>query len=242
MLPLIIEPVQGAKPNILLRIERGGQPRFIRFNPDLQQIIFNKLRNRAFKLSLSPRLVFDRLQQVILAQKGCLIEEKDIDLSALAEMIGHLNGVWEDPRQYPVLFHPDVRNDKSYGITISLPQREKNGTIKVLFVSNGAQKYIFQAACAKYAAADTLKFMKDMYKNEAPNLTVPNEETIRRLRYIIKERLLVHPSSENAHWEMVQIHYEDWEKRTVVALPLQLLPAAASGGSFSEFFPPQSSR
>ena len=195
MLPLRTEQVEGAKENIILDIVRGEETIHIPFDDAQQQNIFTLLRGP--ESSHTPLQVFNRVKADVQAQHNYSLRRSDLDIPQLVEMIGYLNKIWEDPRVFSVTFVASRPN----GFNIRLPQDK---TTQMIYINNSAQRFIHQESTTEdQTAAQIFTNITNFYDNQGILAEIPSEQTIRRLRHIIRERIALHPSSENAHWAMV---------------------------------------
>ena len=217
-------------PNATLELflpQPGGREVIVYVDPDLKGRVWKALRGK--NPEYTPEEVFSFVKAELEAkQRGLVIRPEYLNVIEITDYIGHLNGLWPNPEYRPVKFEVTP----GMGVVVSVPQKEQRVT-----VNTNALRIIHNDYKEGWEVLHTIGVLATLYKERGIQFVIPTEITLRRLRYIIRERSLCHPDNESASWAKINKPYAGMDWRTTLDGALEE-PAASSAAYSSRFVDP----
>ena len=189
----------------------------ISLKPNLQKTIWEELTRDDF--ISTPQEVFQTTKAALEAENdGLNIRPSHLNVIEVADFIGHLRDLWPHPGVKPVV----LENKAGTGVVLKVPQWKDT-----VSVNTNALRIICNDHKEGRKASQTVDALAYLYAQEGQEFNVPEEWTIRRLRYYIQDRSLWCPADEEASWAKVNRPYTDGDWRTTRDEPLEV-PEKAS--------------
>ena len=173
--------------------------------PEHQDLIFDKLRQLNSKST--PQEVFDEISGILNPQQpGFDLQRNEMDICMVADYIGFLRGLWPDPQKQRVGYS----SHGFWGLTIGIPQGNTN-----VYINLNEQRFIRNETERGRTEQNISDDLDDLHKKENSAQTKLDEDTIRRLRFLIADRIQEHPAHETADLVKVNTPYAQSEEKTV---------------------------